>query len=347
MKRLHFPNHVLKLNLRPIMSISQEKKRSISISAKRTVDIADFFGKAQTKTQKREVHGESVKNGEKTERAEEKKGQPQESIGSASQISQIRFDKDAWVNGLSPEIRDLLTLEIETMDSSWLSVLYKELTKPYFLELKRFLKKEFSSSQVFPPQKDIYSWTRLTPLHEVKVLILGQDPYHNVGQAHGLAFSVKDPKLAIPPSLRNMYKCLKTDYPNFEIPKTADLTKWTKQGVLLLNTCLTVKAHQANSHANRGWELFTSAAINALIRNSDSLNRGIVVLAWGMPAQKTISKIKIDTNSHLILRTVHPSPLSASRGYFDCKHYKKCNEWLKVNRGNTIDWAIVDGNSVE
>ncbi|CAY71171.1 Uracil-DNA glycosylase [Komagataella phaffii GS115] len=257
-----------------------------------------------------------------------------------------KFDKKKWISGLTDEERQLLDTEITTMDDSWLAVLHEELQKPYFLDLKRFLAtEECRGVVVFPPRDSWYSWTRLSPLPQIKVLILGQDPYHNYNQAHGLAFSVKDPKTRIPPSLKNMYKLLKTDYPSFKIPDTADLTQWAQRGVLLLNTCLTVRAHNANSHSNKGWETFTKAAIQKLIDYNTSKNQGIVVMAWGGPAQRTIDSCRLNGN-HLVLKTVHPSPLSASRGFFDSHHYRKCNEWLVKRYGEDafIDWSLVKGN---
>ncbi|ODV85870.1 hypothetical protein CANARDRAFT_186166, partial [[Candida] arabinofermentans NRRL YB-2248] len=257
------------------------------------------------------------------------------------------FDKDQWLDSLTEEQKDLLQLEISTMDISWLSILYKELTKNYFLDLKRFLKIQYESGQtIFPPQEDIYSWTRLTPVSKVKVVILGQDPYHNFNQAHGLAFSVKDESIKIPPSLKNIYKCLKKEYPDsFEIPKSANLTKWAEnEGILLLNTCLTVKAHNANSHSKRGWETFTTAAIRNLINfTNNEQKRGLVLLGWGMPAQKTILNVgKIDWDLNLFLKSVHPSPLSASRGFFDCGHFTSTNSWLESRYGEdaVIDWNL-------
>ncbi|KAF6009402.1 hypothetical protein HII13_003479 [Brettanomyces bruxellensis] len=262
-----------------------------------------------------------------------------------------KFDKQAWIKTLTPYQKQLLDLEINTMDDSWLAVMHEEMTKSYFLDLKKFLEGEWKSGKtIFPPKDDIYSWSRLAPLSKVRVLILGQDPYHNFNQAHGLAFSVHDPRTRPPPSLNNIYKCLKIDYPDFQIPKSGDLTKWAEQGVLLLNTCLTVRAHNANSHSNHGWERFTSAAIRKLIEYKNHVaHQGIVIIAWGSPAQRTIGKVgRIDWGQNLFLKSVHPSPLSASRGFFDCHHFVKCNDWLFRRYGaeGLIDWAIVDGNKL-
>lgn len=221
------------------------------------------------------------------------------------------FDKTSWAAKLTPEQTSLLQLELTTLDESWLSVLAPALLDPTFLSLKRFLLAEHTrGAKIFPPAADVYTWSRHTPLDRVKAVILGQDPYHNDNQAHGLCFSVRPPTKA-PPSLKNMYIALKKDYPSFRPPPDGLglLTPWADSGVLLLNTCLTVRAHQANSHAGKGWESFTQKVIDAVNRKS----KGVVFLAWGKPAE---GKVKgVDTKKHLVLKSVHPSPLSASRGF--------------------------------
>ncbi|KAL4987500.1 uracil-DNA glycosylase-like protein [Aspergillus falconensis] len=250
------------------------------------------------------------------------------------------FNKQKWVATLTPEQKELLQLEIDTMDESWLGHLKEEIIKPEFLALKRFLQKEKQSgAKIFPPEEDIYSWSRHTPLHKVKVVIIGQDPYHNHNQAHGLAFSVRPPTPA-PPSLGNIYAAIKNDYPSFIPPpnKGGLLIPWAERGVLLLNTCLTVRAHQAASHSNKGWERLTQKAIDVVTRVR---TRGVVFLAWGTPAGKRITGINRDR--HCILQSVHPSPLSAHRGFFHNQHFKKCNEWLAERYGpdGIIDWNLV------
>ncbi|KAH8906028.1 uracil-DNA glycosylase [Coniochaeta sp. PMI_546] len=255
-----------------------------------------------------------------------------------------KFDKAKWVASLTAEQRDLLKLEIDTLHDSWLALLKDEIVTKEFLELKRFLEREHSAGKkVFPPKEDVYSWSRHTPFSTVKVVILGQDPYHNHNQAHGLAFSVRPPTQA-PPSLRNMYICLKNDYPSFTPPpnKGGLLTPWADRGVLMLNTCLTVRAHEANSHANRGWEKFTQKVIDLVAAKR---TRGVVFMAWGTPAGKRV--MKVDGKRHLVLKSVHPSPLSASRGFFDCGHFRKANEWLagRYGEGGEVDWALVPGDS--
>lgn len=216
--------------------------------------------------------------------------------------------------------------------NDWLPALQGEFKKPYYRELYQFVKEEYSRAVVYPPADDIFNALHLTPLNEVKVLILGQDPYHNTGQAHGLCFSVK-PEVEIPPSLENIYKELQDDLGCF-IPDNGYLVKWAKQGVLMLNTVLTVRAHQANSHQGRGWEQFTDAIIHAV----NDQDRPIVYMLWGRPAQ---SKIPMLTNpKHLILKAPHPSPLSAYRGFFGCKHFSQANDFLQKNGIRPIDWQI-------
>ncbi|KAF2427677.1 uracil-DNA glycosylase [Tothia fuscella] len=249
-----------------------------------------------------------------------------------------KFDKDAWVAKLSDEQKELLKLEIDTLHESWLAVLKDEVTSKEFMQLKKFLKSEIDGGKkVFPPMEDVYSWSRHTPLNTVKAVILGQDPYHNHNQAHGLCFSVRPPTPA-PPSLKNMYIALKKDYPSFEAPPKNGglLTPWADHGVLLLNTCLTVRAHEANSHSGKGWERFTQKVIDTV---SSKRTNGVVFLAWGSPAQKRCQGVN---SRHLVLKSVHPSPLSAHKGFFDGGHFKKANEWLTERYGDEgqIDWNL-------
>ncbi|ODQ81093.1 hypothetical protein BABINDRAFT_29465, partial [Babjeviella inositovora NRRL Y-12698] len=267
------------------------------------------------------------------------------------------FDKDAWVASLSEEQRQLLQLEIQHLEISWLTLLHKELTKPYFINLKKFLLQQSKfKKEVFPPENEIYSWSHLTPFPKLRVLVIGQDPYHNNGQAHGLAFLVK-PGTRPPPSLQNIYKGMKLNFENFEIPLFNEhndagyLVKWASQGVLLLNTCLTVEAHKPNSHSKQGWEQFTSKIIEIIA--GEAANPGCVCLLWGGPAQRTFDGIITPKNrqlvqkKHLILKSCHPSPLSANRGgWFENRHFRECNDWLIKKYGKGIDWAIIKSNSV-
>ena len=218
------------------------------------------------------------------------------------------------------------------IQNDWLEPLSPEFKKPYYAKLYRRIREEYDSYQIFPPADEIFTAFDLTPLSQVKVVIIGQDPYHGEGQAHGLCFSVK-PDVETPPSLVNIYKELHEDLGCY-IPNHGYLTKWAKQGVLLLNTVLTVRAHQANSHKGIGWEEFTDAAIRVL----NEQDRAIVFLLWGRPAQ--MKKSMLNNPKHLILEAPHPSPLSAYRGFFGCKHFSKANEFLKENGLDPIDWQI-------
>ena len=221
------------------------------------------------------------------------------------------------------------------IENDWLPSVQEEFQKPYYKELFQFVKNEYNTHVIYPPAEDIFNALHLTPLSDVKVLILGQDPYHNEHQAHGLSFSVLPEQKDIPPSLQNIYKELRDDL-GCDIPNNGYLKKWANQGVLLLNTVLTVRAHQANSHQGKGWEQFTDAIIHAV----NEQDRPVVYMLWGRPAQ---SKIPMLTNpKHLILTAPHPSPLSAYRGFFGCKHFSKANEFLVKNGIEPIDWQIDD-----
>ena len=220
------------------------------------------------------------------------------------------------------------------ISNDWLEYIQPEFGKEYYKELYTKVKEEYATTRIFPDSGDIFNAFHLTPLSDVRVVILGQDPYHNVGQAHGLCFSVK-PGIDAPPSLVNIYKELQDDL-GLKIPNNGYLVKWAEQGVLLLNTVLTVRAHQANSHRGIGWEQFTDAVIKIL----DAQDRPIVFLLWCAPAQK--KKAMLHNPKHLILEAPHPSPLSAYRGFFGCKHFSKTNEFLEANGYKPIDWQIED-----
>jgi len=219
------------------------------------------------------------------------------------------------------------------IEESWKAVLEQEFTKPYMAELRNFLKEELKRHQVFPPNKLIFNAFAHTPFHKVKVVILGQDPYHNIGQAHGLSFSVQ-PGIAIPPSLRNMYTELSTDIAGFQIPHHGTLTKWADQGVLLLNAVLTVRAHTAASHQKKGWELFTDTVIRELSDKRDA----IVFILWGNYAKQKARLI--NPSKHLIITGAHPSPLSAHNGFFGSKPFSKTNQYLIAHGKTPIDWQV-------
>ncbi len=218
------------------------------------------------------------------------------------------------------------------IENDWLPALGAEFKKPYYRNLYEFVRQEYDTAQIFPPADDIFNAFHLTPLSRVKVVIIGQDPYHEPGQAHGLCFSVK-PGVDIPPSLENIYKELQSDCGCY-IPNNGYLVKWAEQGVLLLNTVLTVRAHRANSHHGQGWEEFTDAAIRAL----NEQDRPIVFILWGKPAQT--KKSMLTNPNHLILEAPHPSPLSAYRGFFGSRPFSRTNAFLQSKGEQPIDWQI-------
>ncbi len=218
------------------------------------------------------------------------------------------------------------------INQEWFQVLEQEFSKAYFADLKSFLLEEKNKYQVFPPGNRIFAAFDFTPFSQVKVVILGQDPYHGYGQAHGLCFSVPEgiPK---PPSLINIYKELNSDI-GIPIPQSGNLEEWAKQGVLLLNATLTVRANQAGSHQNKGWELFT----DEVIRQLSNLHTGLVFMLWGSCAQAKVSLI--DNTKHHILKAVHPSPLSVYRGFFGCKHFSQANHLLMLSGKSPVDWSL-------
>lgn len=221
---------------------------------------------------------------------------------------------------------------MSTITNDWLEAVGEEFHQSYYSDLNQFLKTEYSNQLIYPPRDHIFEAFHLTPLKGVKAVILGQDPYHNEGQAHGLCFSVQS-DVAVPPSLLNIYKELKEDLGCY-IPSNGCLIKWAEQGVLLLNTVLTVRAHQAFSHQGKGWEQFTDAVIRAV----NEQDHPIVFLLWGKPAQ--LKRNMLNNKKHLILTAPHPSPLSAYRGFFGSKHFSKTNEFLQANGSKPIDWQI-------
>ena len=221
---------------------------------------------------------------------------------------------------------------MEIFKNDWGQYLKEEMAQPYYRQLRQFLIGEYSTKQVYPDMYSIFNALHYTSYAETKVLILGQDPYHNDGQANGLCFSVKK-DVEIPPSLVNIYQELHDDCGCY-IPNNGCLEKWAKQGVLLLNTVLTVRAHQANSHRGIGWESFTDAVIRIL----NEQDRPIVYLLWGRPAQ--MKKTMLNNPKQLVLTAAHPSPLSAARGFFGCRHFGRTNAFLQENGLAPIDWQI-------
>ena len=216
--------------------------------------------------------------------------------------------------------------------NKWDEVLKGEFSKDYYLRLREFVKKEYFEQTIYPPMYDIYNALKYTDYDDVKVVILGQDPYHGEGEAHGLAFSVKQ-GVPIPPSLKNIYKELH-DSLGCYIPNNGYLKKWADQGVLLLNTSLTVRKDMANSHKDKGWEIFT----DEVIRKLNKREKPVIFMLWGNNAKS--KSWLIDQNRHYVLMSVHPSPLSASRGFFGCNHFAKANEILESLGQKAIDWQI-------
>lgn len=225
--------------------------------------------------------------------------------------------------------RKIITMDVKIEDS-WKTILKDEFEKPYFLDLIDFVKREYASHEIFPKGRDIFNAFAHCPFDRVKVVILGQDPYHGINQAHGLSFSVK-PGVPFPPSLLNIFKEINRDL-DLPMPSDGDLTRWADQGVLLLNATLTVRAHQAGSHQKKGWETFTDAVIKRIADGKQH----VVFLLWGAYAQKKASFI--DDSIHLKLHAPHPSPLSAHRGFLGCGHFSKTNEYLAKNGLEEINW---------
>lgn len=220
------------------------------------------------------------------------------------------------------------------MQTTWRPILIEETRKSYFKDLQRFVTEQRQQVTVFPPDGEVFTALHLTPIEQVRVLILGQDPYHDDGQAHGLCFSVR-PGIAIPPSLLNIFKELRSDL-GCKMPNNGYLTHWAEQGVLLLNTVLTVQAHQANSHHGKGWETFTDAVIAAVNAKTEP----VVFVLWGANARKKLALI--DTSRHAVIESPHPSPLSAHRGFFGSRPFSKINAALRKAGKAEIDWQIPD-----
>ena len=249
----------------------------------------------------------------------------------------IGFDlqNNAFFLGKLPSLQKYFaTMEVKkpNIDESWYQVLRPQFEAPYFADLKSFLVSEKRQYAVYPPGPLIFNAFNLTPFNKVKVVILGQDPYHGPGQAHGLSFSVPD-GVPFPPSLQNIFKELHDDL-GIPIARSGNLEKWAREGVLLLNASLTVRAGQAASHSRHGWEQFTDAAIRALSEQREHL----VFILWGNYA--IAKQVLIDSSKHLILRSVHPSPLSASRGFFGCHHFSQTNNYLMLHGIEPIDWSL-------
>jgi len=219
------------------------------------------------------------------------------------------------------------------IEDSWHLLLSEEFKKPYFNQIREFIRCEYQKHTIYPKGSDIFRAFNLTPLDSVKGVIIGQDPYHGPGHAHGLCFSLK-PGIDTPPSLKNIYKEINSDL-GIEVPKTGYLQRWAEQGVLMLNNVLTVRKGKPNSHKNSGWEIFTAKVIEKISREKE----GIVFFLWGNSAQK--KENLIDSRKHLVLKAPHPSPLSAYNGFFGCRHFSKSNNYLISKNKKPIDWKVV------
>lgn len=246
---------------------------------------------------------------------------------SPEQLERIAINKKAALERLQSAAPD-------GIGESWRKALGAEFGKSYFKSLMSFVGEERKKHTIYPPPHEVFTWTQTCDIKDVKVVILGQDPYHGPNQAHGLCFSVQRP-VPPPPSLVNIFKELASDIEGFVQPDHGDLTGWANQGVLLLNAVLTVRAHQANSHKDKGWETFTDAVVHWLSSNM----QGLVFILWGSYAQK--KGAAINKKQHHVLQAVHPSPLSAHRGFFGCKHFSKANELLKKSGKKPIDWKAL------
>lgn len=227
----------------------------------------------------------------------------------------------------------------ELIPSEWRKILSEELNAPYFHKLEAFLDQEWKNEQIFPPKDEIFTAFKLTPYEQIKVFVVGQDPYHDDNQAHGLAFSVKH-GIKLPPSLRNIYKELEDDL-GIPMANTGFLENWAKQGVFMLNTVLTVRAHNANSHAKQGWEVFTDYVLKKVNEREDP----VIFLLWGSQAIK--KEEHIDTGKHTVISSAHPSPLSAYRGFFGSKPFSKINDKLTELGKTPINWQIPESNDFD
>jgi uracil-DNA glycosylase len=220
------------------------------------------------------------------------------------------------------------------LPEAWAELLADELSAQYFGDLKSFVEQERAEHEIYPHNKDVFNAFQLTSFEETRVLILGQDPYHGAGQAHGLCFSVQS-GIKVPPSLKNIYKELNSDL-GHEVPSHGHLAEWAREGVLMLNTVLTVRASEANSHRKKGWEQFTDAVISAVNEKSTR----VVFVLWGKPAQKKLDLI--DTERHVVVQSAHPSPLSARTGFFGSRPFSQINQALVGSGQESIDWTITD-----
>ncbi|RPA78228.1 DNA glycosylase [Ascobolus immersus RN42] len=254
---------------------------------------------------------------------------------SAPTFSPSTFDKEIWISTLTNEQRTLLDLEIRTLHPSWLPFVHDALTTSAFLDLKRFLAAELEAGKtVYPPENDIYAWSRMTPPDKVRVVVVGGEAYHEEGQADGLAFSVRPGTSALP-AVRNILACLQNDYSEASVPQdgSGSLAQWAEKGVLLLNYVLTVRQGEAGSHARKGWEVLTKRVLE-VVTSSENGGNGVVVMAWGVETQRRCAGI--DSTRNIVLTSSHPS----HRAFLTCNHFKQANDWLQSTYGETIDWSL-------
>lgn len=285
--------------------------------------IKSFFSPASKKRNLDEINTGETRDDVKKQKLESGNEAPL----SPEQLERIAINKKAALERLQSAAPD-------GIGESWRKALSAEFGKSYFKSLMSFVGEERKKHTIYPPPHEVFTWTQTCDIKDVKVVILGQDPYHGPNQAHGLCFSVQRP-VPPPPSLVNIFKELASDIEGFVQPDHGDLTGWANQGVLLLNAVLTVRAHQANSHKDKGWETFTDAVVHWLSSNM----QGLVFILWGSYAQK--KGAAINKKQHHVLQAVHPSPLSAHRGFFGCKHFSKANELLKKSGKKPIDWKAL------
>ncbi|XP_073970298.1 uracil-DNA glycosylase-like isoform X2 [Rhodnius prolixus] len=322
-----------KLNCKPTRSTFNIFKHCIRMSGQKK--LSSFFKTVPKKSKRPLSEANENDSPSKRQKVEGEKDKKIDTSNKKADSLQSSLSNGSFFEDNIKQEIVLLSKKLCVIDPnigpSWYKALKSEFKKPYFEKLNHFVEEERKKGEVYPPTNQVWSWTRECSMDKVKVVILGQDPYHNPRQAHGLCFSVQ---LGVqpPPSLINMYKELETDIEGFKAPKHGHLIGWARQGVLLLNAVLTVKKNNPNSHKDQGWENLTTAVIKYL----NDHHRGIVFLLWGSYAQKKASFV--DQKKHHVLKTVHPSPLSAQRGWFGCKHFSKCNELLKQNGKKPIDW---------
>ncbi|THV02844.1 uracil-DNA glycosylase [Dendrothele bispora CBS 962.96] len=334
------------------------KKDASKTSVKRQLTLLDSFAISQSTSSEPSAKKLKLSSSDTMLSASSSAVSSKGPIG-LQKLNSIPFSLKAFQESLTEEQRNLLQLECQTMGKSWLKVLKDEIKKPYFISLKRFLWEEgvrnvddSARSRVYPSPNNIYTWSN-TPLGRVKVVIIGQDPYPGRGQAHGLCFSVPV-GVSVPPSLVNIYAEIKAEYPEFQPPKHGNLSAWASNGVLMLNTCLTVRAGNAGSHANKGWEQFTDKVLDVVDRYGGAnlpsglgVGRGVVFMAWGSFAEKRVAKM--NKNKHLILTSAHPSPRAAHLGFLGNGHFRAANKWLEKKYGPEakVDWCRLEDPSCQ